>query len=78
MSIKPLTVPPKYLAKAITSASTSFKVNNIKSWALNSLGQNINLTASDFGTQAFCVFRNSNGTTIEIMEFDPSTIADCA
>ncbi|HBP65503.1 MAG TPA: hypothetical protein DD730_14895 [Desulfosporosinus sp.] len=36
---------------------------------------NINLTASDFGTQAFGVFRNDTGTKIEIFEWDPSTIA---
>lgn len=75
MNIKPISVPPKKLSQSITSASTSFKVNNIKSWARNSLGVNINLTAADFGIRAFCVFRNDIGTKIEIMEFDPATIA---
>ncbi len=74
-TITPISVPPKKLAQSITSASSSFKVNNIKSWARNSLGVNINLTAGDFGTRAFCVFRNDTGTKIEIMEIDPATIA---
>jgi len=78
MSIKPLSVPQKSLSQSITSSSMTFKVNNIKGWGLNSLGVNIALTASDFGTQAFCVFRNDTGTIIEIMEFDPATIANAS
>lgn len=77
-TITPISVPPKKLSQSITSASTSFKVNNIKSWARNSLGVNINLVAGDFGTQAFCVFRNDTGTKIEIMEIDPATIASAS
>lgn len=72
---KPLSVPTKTLTQSISSSASSFKVNNIKSWALNSLGQNINLTSADFGTRAFCVFRNDIGSIIEIIEFDPTTIA---
>jgi len=75
MSLKFLSIPQKSLTQSITSTSMSFKVNNIKGWGLNALGVNIALTASDFGTQAFCVFRNDTGTIIEIMEFDPATIA---
>lgn len=75
MSIKPLSVPSKKLARSITSTASSFRVNNIKSWARNSLGVNIDLVAGDFGTQAFCVFRNDTGTKIEILEIDPTTIA---
>lgn len=78
MSILPTTVPPKKLSQSITAASTSFKVNNIKHWARNTLGVAINLTAADFGTRAFCVFRNDTGTKIEIMEFDPATIASAS
>lgn len=73
--IIPLSVPQKNLTQSITSASMTFKVNNIKGWGLNALGVNIALTASDFGDRAFCVFRNATGTIIEIMEFDKSTIA---
>lgn len=78
MSVKLLSVPTKFLAQSISSTSSSFKLNNIKSWAKNSLGQNINLTASDFGTRAFCVFRNATGSVIEVMEFDPATIASAS
>lgn len=78
MSIKPISIPSKKLSRSITSASTSFKVNNIKSWARNSLGVNIDLVAGDFGSRAFCVFRNDTGTKIEIMEFDPATIASAS
>lgn len=70
-----LSIPTKFLTQSISAASAAFKVNNIQSWALNSLGQNINLTSADFGTRAWCVFRNDSGSTIEIMEFDPTTIA---
>lgn len=76
--IIPLSVPQKSLTQSISSSASSFKVNNIKGWAKNSLGVNIDLTASDFGDRAFCVFRNSTGTTIEIMEFDKSTIASAS
>ncbi len=78
MSILPTTVPPKKLSQSITAASTSFKVNNIKHWARNTLGVAINLTSADFGSRAFCVFRNDTGTKIEIMEFDPATIASAS
>lgn len=78
MNIKPTSVPPKKLSQSITSASSTFKVNNIKGWARNSLGVNINLTSADFGTRAFCVFRNDTSTKIEIMEFDPATIASAS
>ena len=75
MSLSFLTIPQKSLSQSITSASSTFKLNNIKSFAVNSLGVNINLVAGDFGTQAFGVFRNATGTIIEVFEFDPTTIA---
>lgn len=73
-----LSIPTKFLTQSISSSASSFKVNNIKSWALNSLGINIDLTAADFGTRAWCVFRNDTGSIIEIMEFDPATIASAS
>lgn len=76
MSVKFLTIPQKNLAKSITSTSMSFKLNNIKSWKTDSLGRKIDLSASDFGTQAYGAFRNDTGTILEIFEFDPSTIAN--
>lgn len=78
MSIKPTSVPTKSLSQAITSTSVSFKVNNIKGWGHDALGNYVNLTSADFGSQAFCVFRNFSGNVIEIMEFDPATIASAS
>lgn len=74
--IKPLSIPPKTLTQSINAASLVFKVSNIKSWALDSLGRNINLVAGDFGDRAFCCFRNDNGTIVELLEIDPTTIAN--
>lgn len=69
MSLKFATIPPKRLALALTSAGSSFYVNNILSFD----GQN-NVTAADLGTQHYVCFRNDTGTRIEIMEIDPATI----
>lgn len=77
-TVKFLTIPAKKLSQSITSASTSFKLNNIKSWKRSALGVQINLAASDFGTRAFGCFRNDTNTKIEIFEFDPSTIASAS
>lgn len=70
MSVKPVTIPTKTLASSITSAATSFRLTDIISW-----DQVTPLTAADFGDQAYCVFRNAARTAIEIIEFDPATIA---
>lgn len=69
MSLKHLTCPSKILAASISASATSFKLNNIKGW------DDVNLTSSDFGSQAFAVIRNANNTILELIEFDPSTIA---
>jgi hypothetical protein len=70
MSILPLTIPPKKLAQTISSSAMSFKLNNIQGW------RGVDLVPGDFGTEAYCVFINSTRTQIEIMKFDPATIAD--
>ncbi len=75
MSLFFLSIPPKKLSQSITSASSTFRLNNIKSWKRTSLGVLIDLAQSDFGTRAFGCFRNDTGTKIEIFEFDPATIA---
>jgi len=75
MSLYFLSIPPKKLSQSITSSSSSFKLNNIKSWKRNALGVTINLASSDFGTTAYGCFRNDTGTKIEIFAFDPATIA---
>lgn len=69
MTWKPTTIPTKILKTSITSAATTFQVNNILGW--NGLA----LTSGDFGTQAFAVFRNAARTQIELFEFNPTTIA---
>lgn len=69
MSLYPISVPSKRLAASITSAATSFRVNNILGW------DGVALAAGDFGTVHYVVFRNAAGTLMEIMQIDPSTIA---
>lgn len=69
MSFKPTSIPTKRLSQSILSTDSSFKLDNILGWDGNAL------TSSDFGSQAYCVFRNAARTQIEIIEFDPSTIA---
>jgi hypothetical protein len=72
MTIKMTTVPSKKLSQSITAAATSFKLNDIEGW------DGVDLAASDFGTQAWAVFRNDANTAMEIMEIDPSTIASAS
>lgn len=68
-SIFPITVPSKRLAASINAGSISFQLNNILGWNAEAL------TASDFGTKAYGVFRNDSNTQMEIFEWDPTTIA---
>lgn len=70
MSVKPTSVPTKRLAGSILSTDMVFRVDNILGW------DGLALTASEFGTQGYGVFRDSARTRIELFEFDPSTIAD--
>lgn len=69
MSVLPISVPTKKLAAPITSTATSFTVNNILGWDA------LALTASQFGTLAYVVFRDSTNTLMEIVEIDATTIA---
>lgn len=71
MSLIFASIPPKRLAAAITAASTSFYLNNIKGFDLLNSSD---VSPSDLGTQHYCCFRNDTGTKIEIMEIDPSTL----
>lgn len=68
-TVLPTSVPTKRLSEALTASGTSFKVSDINHWSGSAL------TASDFGTLAYGVFRNANNTAIELFEFDPSTVA---
>lgn len=72
MSLKYLTCPSKILANSITSSATSFKLNNIEGW------DGVDLTSADFGSQAYAVIRNANNTILELIEFDPTTIASAS
>lgn len=69
MSLKPTSIPTKTLAASITALSSTFKLNNILGWDAAAL------TSASFGTQAYCVFRNASRSRIELMEFDPATVA---
>jgi len=78
MSIIPLSVPSKKLKYSILSTDSSFKMNDIKSWKRDVLGNAVNLTTADFGTQHFVTFKNDTGTKMEIMEIDPATVINNA
>lgn len=73
MSQIPNTIPSKRLSQAITASDSSFKLNNILAW-----DGTTDLSSSDFGTQAFGIFRNADGSLIELFEFDPTTIASAS
>jgi len=68
-TIFPTTVPDKTLAESIDGSASSFKISDILGWDGSAL------TSADFGTKAYAVLRDSNSTLMEIIEFDPSTIA---
>ncbi len=70
MSLKFATIPQKRLLQGITSASTTFFIDNIKSF------DGINdVVPADLGTQHFIAFRNDTGTVLELCEIDPATIS---
>lgn len=72
MSLNFNSIPTKTLSESITSAATSFKLNNIEGW------DGVDLAAGDFGTVGYGVFVNANKTQIELFEFDPATIASAS
>ncbi len=72
MSLKYLSCPSKILSASISSSATSFKLNNIEGW------DGVDLTSADFGSQAYAVIRNANNTILELIEFDPTTIASAS
>ena len=69
MSLVPSTVPTKTLASSITSTASTFRLSDILGW------DGVALTSAAFGTEAYCVFRNTARTQIEIMQFSGTTIA---
>ncbi|HBP65505.1 MAG TPA: hypothetical protein DD730_14905 [Desulfosporosinus sp.] len=70
MSLIFASIPAKKLAQGITSASSTFYVNNI-------LGFDglTDVAPADLGTQHYICFRNDTGTRVEFMEVDPATIS---
>lgn len=68
--IKFITIPSKRLAESITATSTLLKLNNIEGW------DGEDLTSGDFGDLLYAVLRNDQNTVIEIIELDPTTIAN--
>lgn len=61
-------VPSKRLSVSITASATTAVLSDILGW------DGASLTASDFGTVGYGVFRNSTNTVMEFFEWDPSTI----
>lgn len=68
--IKFASVPSKTLATSINAAATTIQVSDIKGW------DGVNLAAANFGTELFCVLRDSTNTFMELMQIDPTTIAN--
>lgn len=69
-NIKPVSVPSKRLAASMDASSSTMQLNNITGWDGN------NLTPGDFGDVLYAVLRNDANTAMEIIEIDPTTIAD--
>lgn len=68
-NIKFTSIPPKTLQQSILSTDSSFKLSNILGW------DSVALTSADFGTRAFGAFLSADRSTLELFEWDPSTIA---
>lgn len=72
MSVLFTSVPSKRLSRTLLSTGSVFFLENIEGW------NGSNLTSSDFGTQAFAVFRDAANSVMELMEIDPTTIASAS
>lgn len=75
LDIKFVTAPSKRLKKALSSSSDRIVLNNIRNWE-NESGEAIDLIPDNFGETHYIVLRDKNNTRLEIIEIDPSTIAD--
>ena len=73
--VKFTTVPSKRLKKALSSSDMLLTLNNIKNWA-NEDGESTDLTSADFSEAQYVSLRDKNNTRLELIEIDPSTIAD--
>jgi len=70
-TVKPRTFPPKQLVQSIDTAATSIVLDNILDW-----DGETEATQSMFGSRLFAVLTNPTKTRLEIIELDPSTIAN--
>lgn len=68
-TLKPLSIPTKYLTASITSSASSLQLSDILDW------NGTALTSASFGTLGYIVLRNANNTVVEFMEIDVTTIA---
>lgn len=75
LDVKFVSVPSKRLKKALSASSDRLVLNNIRNWE-NESGEATNLTPANFGDTQYVVLRDKNNTRLEIIEIDPSTIAD--
>ncbi len=70
MTAKPVSIPTKKLARNLLATDMTFQLSDIKGW------DGSNLSASNFGDEAWGVFRNEQNTIVEFFRWDPSTIAN--
>jgi hypothetical protein len=70
MANTPNTIPTKRLAATIDGSATLIKLNNILDWS------GTTLTSAYLGDVLYAVLRDQDNTVIEIMQLDPTTIAN--
>lgn len=68
--VKFVTVPSKTLVTSINSSAYAIQLSDILGWDGNAL------TSANFGGVLWAVLRNSTNTQMEIMQLDPTTIAN--
>lgn len=68
--IKFASIPSKTLATSINGAAYTLQVSDILGW------DNVDLSPSDLGTEMFAVLRDSTNTFMELIQIDPTTIAN--
>lgn len=70
MANTPNTIPTKRLAATIDGSAALIKLNNILDWS------GTDLTPSYLGDVLYAVLRDQDNTVLEIMQLDPTTIAN--
>lgn len=70
--VKYVSVPSKTLSASINGSAYAIQVSDIKGWDGNVL------TSANFGDVLWCVLRDSSNTFMEIMQLDPTTIANAS